>query len=92
MFTWLKKATEISVTLNCCLDSDTAVTYDFYNKLEKIKINNVGLNLRDPSIEVGLKEMGVGELGHLELSGVTDDGTRFMSVVQNKGDITEKSL
>nr|CAD7588272.1 unnamed protein product [Timema genevievae] len=35
---------------------------------------------------------GVGELGHLELSGVTDDGTRFMSVVQNKGDITEESL
>nr|CAD7448046.1 unnamed protein product [Timema bartmani] len=61
-------------------------------RLEKIKINNVGLNLRDPSIEVGLKEMGLGELGHLELSGITDDGTRFMSVVQNKGDITEKSL
>nr|CAD7415985.1 unnamed protein product [Timema poppensis] len=36
--------------------------------------------------------MGVGDVGHLELSGVTDDGTRFMSVVQNKAVITEQSL
>nr|CAD7400934.1 unnamed protein product [Timema cristinae] len=38
------------------------------------------------------RDQGVGDLGHLELSGVTNDGTRFMSVVQNKAVITEQSL
>ncbi|CAG2067942.1 unnamed protein product, partial [Timema podura] len=34
----------------------------------------------------------IDDVGHLELSGVTDDGSKVMSVVQNKRNVAQKSL
>nr|CAD7429676.1 unnamed protein product [Timema monikensis] len=61
-------------------------------RIKHIQINFVGLNLRDSSIHDDSKEMGINDVGHLEIAGVTDDGRRVMSVVQNNEDVSQKYL
>nr|CAD7413132.1 unnamed protein product [Timema poppensis] len=36
--------------------------------------------------------LGINDVGHLEIAGVTDDGRRVMSVVQNNEDVSQKNL
>uniref|UniRef100_A0A7R9PJ00 oleoyl-[acyl-carrier-protein] hydrolase n=1 Tax=Timema genevievae TaxID=629358 RepID=A0A7R9PJ00_TIMGE len=47
---------------------------------------------QDKSEDMDQDDNGINDVGHLELSGVTDDGRRVMSVVQNNEDVSQTYL
>uniref|UniRef100_A0A7R9FHM4 oleoyl-[acyl-carrier-protein] hydrolase n=1 Tax=Timema tahoe TaxID=61484 RepID=A0A7R9FHM4_9NEOP len=67
----------------------------FTNRVKSVVANegcSAGGVDQDKSEDMDQDDDGINDVGHLEISGVTDDGRRVMSVVQNNEDISQKYL